>query len=890
MLLEFGAGLAGNLVAGWIQQDAWQNLFTPIRLAGTAAGAVLMLVVIAWLEGERHLAWNWRWHGYWYLRALTKSPQLRRWETEFAPLKLAHGRRPPVMAEVVAEGERQDMVALLRHLVLAQERTAPRALVLGEPGSGKTTGMERLTWEVARQGVRRLGRGTPMPVLLRLGNYQAGSLMEFAAEEVRHVAGGHSGKVISRGLATLLEKGHVALLCDALDEALGDRRDLVLAEIARLLTSRLYDKVAVVITARTREDPGNRLHPLQPFTIQDLNDEAVRAFVQVYRRQGDDETEVLARLERAGLLEPGGLGRNPFWLQLVVESRAFQGRKGQILNQALDTLLAREWDKPAIKRAGWERVLPREEQLAETRGALARLAYQMSEAGLVAMDYDGVVQDILQPWLAQRSSAGRLRPADVVGLGRDAQLLVYWPGPLRFRHRLLQEALTAWVLARNKALCREAIEQHAAETAWWETLLMLADLTDDSAGLVVAVLGDGRSEQRLFLASGMLQSGGQPEPEMRKKMGAALEISLSGGVTANHKAAVVALAQIVREDVMALLTGLLSTDNPLLRQAARVLLTELVGLDELRGMLQENDVSRQWLGLRILSTRNDTVIQDVLARAPANRRVLYEAVLGQASEPRPGAGIVIHNGQWLPDVAWGKVVPAGSYAIGGGQNAPWSSFGPKEVAIERPFQLARYPITYAQFQCFVTAADFFDPRWWAEMPAEEKAYGSVYRLRELSEQAFKFWNYPRERVSWYQAIAFSRWLRDKLGEEIDLPHEYEWEVAARYPDGRRYPWGDKFDKKKANTGESRIGQTTAAGRFPAGRNPALDLYDLSGNVWEWCRNKYKNPEDTAVDKSGAWRGLRGGSWDFARRAALAAASRDDLLLPFFRFGLVGFRL
>ena len=49
LLLEFGAGLAGNLVAGWIQQDVWSNLFTTTRLLGTLAGAGLMLLILAWL-------------------------------------------------------------------------------------------------------------------------------------------------------------------------------------------------------------------------------------------------------------------------------------------------------------------------------------------------------------------------------------------------------------------------------------------------------------------------------------------------------------------------------------------------------------------------------------------------------------------------------------------------------------------------------------------------------------------------------------------------------------------------------------------------------------------------------------------------------------------------
>ena len=202
------------------------------------------------------------------------------------------------------------------------------------------------------------------------------------------------------------------------------------------------------------------------------------------------------------------------------------------------------------------------------------------------------------------------------------------------------------------------------------------------------------------------------------------------------------------------------------------------------------------------------------------------------------------------NIAWGGIMPAGTYTVGGDKDAR-NGFETRQVVIERPFQLARYPVTNAQFQRFVEAADFADSRWWEGMPAKAK---------KLSEPAFPFWNHPRERVSWYQAIAFCRWLSHKLGYEVDLPHEYEWEVAARYPDDRFYPWGNDFDGKKANTWESGIRQTTQWAAFQAGRNPALDLYDLSGNVWEWCRNQYDNQMDTAVDAGETLRVVRGGSW------------------------------
>jgi hypothetical protein len=184
LLLTFIAGVAGNLVAGYIQADVWQNFFTPERLLVTAVSAGLILFILALLESERGLAWNWPWHRFWYLRGLAANPQIRQWEADFARLNLARGKRPITTTEVMATGRRQDMVTLLYDAFLQKDNDQRRVLVLGEPGAGKTTGLERLALEFARQDAWRLGIGRPLPVLLRLGNYCAGDLITFVKEEM----------------------------------------------------------------------------------------------------------------------------------------------------------------------------------------------------------------------------------------------------------------------------------------------------------------------------------------------------------------------------------------------------------------------------------------------------------------------------------------------------------------------------------------------------------------------------------------------------------------------------------------------------------------------------------------------------------------------------------
>jgi predicted NACHT family NTPase len=199
LLLTFSAGVAGNLFAAYIQQDAWENLFTLDRLLATGIGAGVILLALTLLEGERGLAWNWPWHRFWYLRGLAANQQIRQWETDFARLNIAQGKQPITTTELVANGQRRDMVTLLYDALQQQDSDMRRVLILGEPGAGKTTGLERLALEFARQKKWRLGAGQPIPVLIRLGNYRDGDFIAFVQKEMSGAVSGQSGSVLSGG-------------------------------------------------------------------------------------------------------------------------------------------------------------------------------------------------------------------------------------------------------------------------------------------------------------------------------------------------------------------------------------------------------------------------------------------------------------------------------------------------------------------------------------------------------------------------------------------------------------------------------------------------------------------------------------------------------------------
>lgn len=260
------------------------------------------------------------------------------------------------------------------------------------------------------------------------------------------------------------------------------------------------------------------------------------------------------------------------------------------------------------------------------------------------------------------------------------------------------------------------------------------------------------------------------------------------------------------------------------------------------------------------------------------RRSEISTRLHQLNYTLPGAGL---REDGLPDIVWCYVdVPEELRGETIEFIGDEGKFGEFEVA---PFYIAKYLVTHVQFQAFVDHPNgFSNPDWWRDMP-------EGYQQQEIKDARQPYTNYPRDSVSWYQAVAFCRWLSNELGEEIRLPTEWEWQWAAQNgTEQREYPWkGGQWDGRRCNTKESGIGRSTAVGMFPDGE-AACGAFDLAGNLYEWCLNKYDMPIEIAVDDTEARRVLRGGSWDgsydFAR--AVYRLSYD----PFSRDFSFGFRL
>jgi len=163
---------------------------------------------------------------------------------------------------------------------------------------------------------------------------------------------------------------------------------------------------------------------------------------------------------------------------------------------------------------------------------------------------------------------------------------------------------------------------------------------------------------------------------------------------------------------------------------------------------------------------------------------------------------------------------------------------------------------------------------------KEKELASLFRSGYDGIKKFSKDDQPVVAVSWYGASAYCLWLSLLEGNALyRLPTEKEWEYAAGGRESRTYPWGgEEPSPQRANFNENE-GTTTPVGRYPEGATPE-GLYDMAGNVWEWTEDWY--------DEDKAWRSLRGAYYN-SKADALRCSSRLNIL-PRISYYDVGFRV
>ncbi len=255
-------------------------------------------------------------------------------------------------------------------------------------------------------------------------------------------------------------------------------------------------------------------------------------------------------------------------------------------------------------------------------------------------------------------------------------------------------------------------------------------------------------------------------------------------------------------------------------------------------------------------------------------RAVLAVALGRLGDPRIELDL-----RWAghPDEHPGYVkISVGDYRIGDNDKSGyWESAKPFDedlIRIATPFWLSKYPVTNSQYAVFIqdggySRREFWSDDGWKWVQDKQVTAPGLWRNADFNSP-----NQPVVGVTWWEAEAFCRWAGGFL------PMERQWEAAARGPAGLVYPWGNDWESGICNS-ENKLGRTSSIGIFPRDKSP-FGLYDMAGNVLEWCADERRPGAGVRV--------IRGGSWGFGSLYCRSAGRGAGE--PASRFGSLGFRV
>lgn len=749
------------------------------------------------LSGDAHLASKTRRTG----EKLTMHPDLMRQEFAHTPW--------------VREGERE-----ARHFedTVSELLAIRRAVVLGEPGAGKTTTL----WRLARAlyDVAQRDSIAPLPLLVKLGKWtnEEQSLTAFIAAELGEL-GSHLDK--------LLKENCAALLLDGLNEIPAAQQKRKYEQVETFINQ--HPQAMAIVTCRKQDYTDLRLDqveiaPLDPLRIREF---AVRSL------GNQDGAALFWKLAGESAQKQEQAFREEFAQQRADWERLFW---------LADTLPDRlEWD---YKNKTWKQ-WQRERDNPSGLMLLAHNPYMLRMLAEVYMDRDGdlppnrgeLFKSFVEQLLIREGIAWRDEYSQLAFLSAEGEALLVGLAQLAYTMQIQRateedgNALTVLPLADVKVLLTDRLLYLGGSTS----LLMVGDEVRFSHQLLQEYFAAIYLRDRIFGGTTSTLSGAGWRMLAPPLQSADIWKPDTWWERTNWEEAVILLAGLYSDDCTPVLNWLADA-NP--EVAAQCIVRSGATTPDTTKIRLRN----QWLP-RLIDLRREP---QPPARAAVGRALGLFQINGRMADNRKGVGL---RADGLPDLDWVEI-PAGEFISG---EEKWE----RRQKLPR-FFITRYLVTYEQFSAFLTASDgFYNTEWWDGLGVLDK------HKAQPGEQRFKYGNHPREMVNWYETVAFTRWLSAKFGYEITLPTEEEYERAARWLDGRIYPWGNEYisgyaniDETSENVGMYFLEQSSAVGIYSQGSS-VEGVHDLFGNMWEWSLDGIEG--DLGSRKFRVQR-LCGGSW------------------------------
>ena len=780
---------------------------------------------------------------------LVARPELPKGETW--ERRLAGRKFDPLQARVPAGDDAhharlldEDDLRLLRTIleldssIRVEEALRDQAclVIIGDPGSGKSTLLKHLALRLAAED------NAPLPILVPLNAF-ADALLKGDANLQQYLPAYFAG--LAKGMDNLgplfdaaIRQGRAVILLDGLDEVQRDRASLV-QKVEAFAHEAIGRGNKLVITSRV---VGYRESPLNPkdwtlYTLLDFDRHAIEDFARKWctafeksTKGNTEEAHAAAEKERVSLIEaldanPGvaNLASNPLLLTILAlikrQGVSLPNHRVELYELYLKTLIS-AWSKA---RALDKKPVGPPLDYLETVSVLGPLALSLREENPT---YGLISEERLIGWLTDHFMG------DDWGLRR---------GEARTRARDFLDSVHTY----SNLLLERGQGRYGFIHLTFEEALAARGLVqrgqlklDDSLAVISNYVADPAWRETILLAVGVW---GLVREEPRKA------------------------GEVVRAILKMDCTGEAARTNVLLAGACL------------------EDVGEMGLSRAVANE-----VKDALLTACHNRLLLPTV--------QRDAGFILGRVGWNPDDLDAYIaIPVGPYLYGEGK---------RMLVIEKSYQIAKYPVTNLQYRRFVDAkgydrGEFWSAEGWSwrkgqyspKVPDYGEGEGTWLRSRppEKRDQPF-FWRdtelnnplAPVVGVSWFEAEAYCSWLSKTLDRPIRLPTEEEWERAARYIDGRSFPWGNQMDRERLNvTGfwqpnnalvQSResisIASPTVVNQFPTGKSQE-GISDMCGNVLEWTCSAY--------DKSS--RTVRGGSYIFPHSLATcdfrAGGAPDD---------------